>query len=67
MDSFFYKGAVIYEQSVQAFCDGNDDENGDSSGLIQKLDYLRALGVSAISLLPFYQSAPRSDALGLPA
>lgn len=61
MDSSWYKGAVIYELSVQAFCDSNSDGHGDFPGLIQKLDYLRNLGVSAISILPFYPSPPRGD------
>lgn len=61
MDSSWHKGAVIYEVPVQAFCDSNGDGNGDVSGLIQKLDYLRALGVSAISLLSFCPSPPRGD------
>jgi glycosidase len=62
MDSLWCKDAVIYELPVQAFYDSNGDGSGDFPGLIAKLDYLRDLGVSAISLLPFYPS-PLGDGL----
>ena len=52
----WYKEAVIYELHVRAFHDGNGDGIGDFKGLIEKLDYLQGLGVTAIWLLPFYPS-----------
>jgi maltose alpha-D-glucosyltransferase/alpha-amylase len=58
MDSLWYKNAVVYELPVEAFYDSNGDGSGDFPGLIEKLDYVRDLGVSAISLLPFYRSSP---------
>jgi maltose alpha-D-glucosyltransferase/alpha-amylase len=49
----WYKDAVIYEVHVRAFSDGNGDGVGDFRGLIDKLDYLQELGVTALWLLPF--------------
>ena len=60
-DPEWYKDAVIYELHVKSFFDGNDDGIGDFCGLISKLDYLAALGVTAIWLLPFYPSPLRDD------
>jgi maltose alpha-D-glucosyltransferase/alpha-amylase len=57
----WYKDAVIYEIHVRAFHDGNGDGVGDFKGLIEKLDYLQALGVTALWLLPFYPSPLRDD------
>lgn len=57
----WYKDAVIYELHVRAFSDSNGDGIGDFPGLIQKLDYLHDLGVTAIWLLPFYPSPLRDD------
>src|SRR5437588_2991559 len=60
-DPTWYKDAVIYELHVRAFYDSNDDGIGDFAGLTQKLDYLQDLGVTALSLLPFYPSPQRDD------
>ncbi|MFN0071940.1 MAG: maltose alpha-D-glucosyltransferase [Chloroflexota bacterium] len=60
-DSLWYKDAIIYEVHVRAFFDSNGDGIGDFAGLIQKLDYLQDLGVTAIWLLPFYPSPLRDD------
>jgi maltose alpha-D-glucosyltransferase / alpha-amylase len=60
-DPLWYKDAVIYELHVRAFSDSNGDGIGDFSGLTEKLDYLRGLGVTAIWLLPFYPSPLRDD------
>jgi maltose alpha-D-glucosyltransferase / alpha-amylase len=57
----WYKDAVIYELHVRSFFDSNDDGVGDFNGLVQKLDYLQDLGVTAIWLLPFYPSPLRDD------
>ena len=57
----WYKDAVIYEVHVRAFRDGNGDGIGDFRGLIEKLDYLQELGVTALWLLPFYPSPLRDD------
>ena len=57
----WYKDAVIYQVHVRTFFDGNDDGIGDFAGLTQKLDYLQALGVDTIWVLPFYPSPLRDD------
>ena len=60
-DPLWYKDAIIYELHVRAFHDSNGDGIGDFPGLIDKLDYLQHLGVTAIWLLPFYPSPLRDD------
>jgi len=57
----WYKDAIIYELHIKAFRDGNGDGIGDFEGLLEKLDYLQELGVTAIWLLPFYPSPLRDD------
>ena len=57
----WYKDAVIYQTHVKAFHDANGDGIGDFEGMIAKLDYIQALGVSVIWLLPFYPSPLRDD------
>ncbi|RPD47341.1 maltose alpha-D-glucosyltransferase [Paracnuella aquatica] len=57
----WYKDAIIYELHIKAFFDGNGDGIGDFEGLLQKLDYLQELGVTAIWVLPFYPSPLRDD------
>jgi len=57
----WYKDAVIYQLHVKSFFDSNNDGVGDFAGLIEKLDYIEALGVTAIWLLPFYPSPRRDD------
>ena len=61
LDPVWYKDAVIYELHVKTFHDSNGDGIGDFRGLIEKLDYLQELGVTAIWLLPFYPSPLRDD------
>jgi maltose alpha-D-glucosyltransferase / alpha-amylase len=60
-DPLWYKDAVIYQLHVKSFFDSNDDGVGDFPGLIQKLDYIAGLGVTAVWLLPFYPSPRRDD------
>jgi maltose alpha-D-glucosyltransferase/alpha-amylase len=60
-DPLWYKDAIIYELHVRAFKDSNGDGIGDFPGLIEKLDYLRDLGVTALWLLPFYPSPLKDD------
>lgn len=55
----WYKDAIIYEVSLRSFFDSSNDGNGDFLGLISKLDYIQALGVTCIWLLPFYVSPLR--------
>ncbi|WDF74494.1 glycoside hydrolase family 13 protein [Novosphingobium sp. KACC 22771] len=52
--------AVIYEIYPRSFQDSNGDGIGDLNGVTQRLDYLKALGIDAIWLTPFYPS-PNAD------
>ena len=58
-DPLWFKDAIIYEIHIKAFNDSNADGIGDFDGLIEQLDYLQDLGVTAIWLLPFYPSPQR--------
>ncbi|MFW6200632.1 MAG: maltose alpha-D-glucosyltransferase, partial [Gemmatimonadota bacterium] len=60
-DPQWYRDAIIYELHVRAFHDSDGDGIGDFRGLVQKLDYLESLGITAIWILPFYPSPLRDD------
>jgi maltose alpha-D-glucosyltransferase/alpha-amylase len=60
-DPLWYKDAVIYQLHVKSFFDADNDGVGDFRGLVEKLDYIAELGVTAIWLLPFYPSPRRDD------
>lgn len=60
-DPLWYKDAIIYELHVKAFRDSDGNGIGDFRGLIDKLDYLEDLGVTAVWLLPFYPSPLKDD------
>jgi maltose alpha-D-glucosyltransferase/alpha-amylase len=57
----WYKDAIIYELHIKAFRDSDADGIGDMNGLMEKLDHLSDLGVTAIWLLPFYPSPLKDD------
>jgi maltose alpha-D-glucosyltransferase / alpha-amylase len=60
INDLWYKNAVIYCLSVDAYMDANGDGIGDFPGLMRRLDYLHGLGVTAIWLMPF-QTSPCRD------
>jgi len=60
-DPLWYKNAIFYEVYVRAFFDSNGDGHGDLRGLAQKLDYLQALGIDCLWLLPIYPSPLKDD------
>ena len=60
-DPLWYKDAVIYQIHVKAFRDSSRDGFGDFAGLIEKLDYIQALGVNCLWLLPFFPSPLKDD------
>ena len=55
-----FKHSVVYQIYPKSFLDTNGDGLGDLPGVIQKLDYLRELGVDYIWLTPFFVS-PQND------
>ena len=56
----WWKEAVFYQIYPRSFRDGNNDGIGDLRGIIEKLDYLRELGITALWLSPIYDS-PQDD------
>src|SRR3954447_2743590 len=56
----WWSTAAIYQIYVRSFADGNGDGLGDLPGIIDRLSYIRDLGVDAIWLTPFYTS-PQAD------
>lgn len=56
----WYQNAVIYSLSLDSYVDSNGDGIGDFAGLMNRVDYLQGLGVTAIWLMPFHPS-PRRD------
>lgn len=59
-DNTWWRHAVIYEVYPRSFGDSNRDGIGDLNGITEHLDYLKALGVNAIWITPFYPS-PQVD------
>lgn len=59
--TLWYKDAVFYEVYVRAFHDSNNDGHGDLRGMIEKLDYVKDLGVDCLWLLPIYPSPLKDD------
>ncbi len=52
----WWKQAVVYQVYPRSFYDANGDGLGDIRGITAHMDYLRALGIDAIWLSPFYPS-----------
>ena len=60
MKNEWYKEAVIYQIWPRSFKDGNGDGIGDLYGVLEKLDYIKSLGVDCIWFSPLYPS-PNCD------
>ena len=56
----WWKEAVFYQIYPSSFKDSNGDGIGDLKGIIEKLDYIKDLGIDAIWLSPIYDS-PNDD------
>ena len=56
----WWKDAVVYQIYPRSFQDSNGDGIGDIQGIIQRLDYLKELGIDAIWLSPVCRS-PQDD------
>ncbi len=57
----WWKNAVFYCLDVETFQDSDGDGIGDFAGLTSRLDYLAALGVTCLWLMPFYPTPNRDD------
>ena len=56
----WWKEAIIYQIYPRSFKDSNADGIGDLRGIIEKLDYIKSLGVDAVWLNPIF-SSPNDD------
>ena len=56
----WWKNAVVYQIYPRSFKDSNGDGFGDLRGVIEKLDYLKELGIDVIWLSPVFDS-PQDD------
>lgn len=56
----WWQEAVVYQIYPRSFQDTNGDGIGDLRGIINRLDYLEKLGITALWLSPVYQS-PNDD------
>lgn len=60
MERKWWKEAVVYQIYPRSFKDSNGDGIGDLRGVIEKLDYLKELGIDVVWMSPFYKS-PNDD------
>ena len=60
MNKQWWKEAVIYQIYPRSFNDTSGDGIGDITGIIDKLDYIKSLGVDVVWLCPIYES-PNDD------
>ncbi|MGL5347190.1 MAG: glycoside hydrolase family 13 protein [Peptostreptococcaceae bacterium] len=60
MKKIWWKEAVGYQIYPRSFMDSNNDGIGDLQGIIQKLDYIKDLGIDVIWICPMYKS-PNDD------
>ena len=56
-DKNWWRQAVIYQIYPRSFADGSGDGIGDLKGIISRIPYLKALGINAVWMSPFYPSA----------
>ncbi len=60
MNRAWWKEGVVYQIYPRSFYDSNGDGVGDLRGILQKLDYLKELGIDVVWLCPVYKS-PNDD------
>ncbi|WP_138417498.1 alpha,alpha-phosphotrehalase [Aquibacillus sediminis] len=57
----WWKKAVVYQIYPKSFNDTTGNGVGDIQGIIEKLDYLKELGVDVLWLTPIYESPQRDN------
>jgi trehalose-6-phosphate hydrolase len=57
----WWKKAVVYQIYPKSFNDTTGNGTGDIQGIIEKLDYLKELGVDVLWLTPIYKSPQRDN------
>jgi oligo-1,6-glucosidase len=60
MKNYWWQDAIIYQIYLRSFQDSNHDGIGDIGGVIERLDYLKDLGVNTLWISPHYDS-PMDD------
>ena len=55
-----WKESLIYQIYPRSFNDSNDDGIGDLNGILEKVEYLRDLGIDYVWISPFFKS-PQKD------
>ena len=60
MKKEWWKESVVYQIYPKSFMDSDNDGMGDIRGIINKLDYLKELGINIIWICPIYKS-PMDD------
>jgi trehalose-6-phosphate hydrolase len=61
MSTSWWKTAVVYQIYPKSFYDTTGNGIGDIQGIIEKLDYLKELGVDVLWLTPIYKSPQRDN------
>lgn len=56
MDKNWWKKEIVYQIYPRSFKDSNNDGIGDIRGIIDRLDYLKDLGISMIWICPIFKS-----------
>lgn len=59
-DKWFTRG-TFYELLVRSYKDTDGDKSGDFKGVIEKLDYIKSLGITGIWLLPIHPSSEKAE------
>ena len=57
LEDDWWKQAVVYQVYPRSFKDSDGDGLGDLPGIIDRIPYLKALGIDAVWISPFYPSA----------
>ncbi|MGX1195274.1 glycosidase [Metabacillus sp. SLBN-84] len=55
----WWKKSAVYQIYPKSFNDTTGNGVGDIQGIIDKLDYLKKLGIDVVWLTPIYESPPK--------